>query len=354
MAQNQSNLPVQQINEHPIVKYIEQRKDDLLAIMPKTLTPEKMMKFAINSLQRTPKLMQCSIESVYMAFAECLRCGFEPGVFGKAHLVPFFNGRTRKYEAQFILGYTGMIQLARNSGEITTIEAHLVYGRDKFQYKVGEIPHHEPCFDDDRGKIRLGWAYAKFKDGSYQVAIMSLSEINGIMNRSKSKDKNGRLVGPWVTDYPEMAKKTLIRRLSKYLPLTIEAQQAIMRDDEKMYDFRQANVLDDLPTNDTVGTDKAKEILKKKRAEMAKKKDDEVTGAEPPEGLFDNFINEKQVKKLCATYTKTGIDEKTVKAFLEKQYGIASRKDIKKEWFDDILAWCADEANAGLDPADVF
>jgi recombination protein RecT len=197
------------------------------------LTPDRLLRVACAAVSRQPKLADCTPASLYLALANCGQLGLEPNLLGSAYLVPFKrsikspDGKwSSVMEAQFIPGYRGLIELARRSGEIQTISAHVVREKDDFSYAVGERPIHRPYLgEDDPGKMRLAWAIATFKDGGFQVEVMTRREIDSIRGRSKAKDD-----GPWVTDYEEMARKTVVRRLCKYLPLTIELADAVAAD----------------------------------------------------------------------------------------------------------------------------
>ena len=150
------------------------------------------------------------------------------GVLGQAYLVPYFNRKKNITEAQFIPGYKGLIALARRSGEVTSIESHIVYSNDTFNLTLGLDTHveHIPNLDGDRGAIRLVYGVAKFRSGGHHFEWMPLAEVEKIRARSKAASN-----GPWVTDYEQMVRKTLIRRMMNYLPMSIELQAAVQVSD---------------------------------------------------------------------------------------------------------------------------
>jgi recombination protein RecT len=125
-----------------------------------------------------------------------------------------------------IVDYKGLVALARRSGEIADIHADVVCRNDRFRYSFGTngTLEHEPNLDD-RGPVRAAYSFAKLKDGSSSYEVMSIQEIEAIRNRSKAGKS-----GPWVTDWNEMAKKTVFRRHSKWLPVSSEFQEAIDKD----------------------------------------------------------------------------------------------------------------------------
>jgi len=119
-----------------------------------------------------------------------------------------------------------LIELARRSGQIKTLAAYVVHEKDKFSWKVGQRPEHEPYLgDDDPGELRLCWAIAEFTDEAFQVEVMTKRQIEAVRKCSRAGDS-----GPWTQHTEEMWRKTCIKRLAKYLPLTIELADAIEAD----------------------------------------------------------------------------------------------------------------------------
>lgn len=189
---------------------------DLRTALPATakLTPERLARIAITTMRVTPSLMQCSVPSLLGAMVQCAQLGLEPDPrLGLAYLVPYGK------DCQLIIGYRGLIQLARRSGDVATVEAHVVYEHDHFDCQWGTEAHltHRPLILGDRGEAVMVYALAKFADGSALWEVMSRADVDAIRARSKTSSN-----GPWKTDYLEMARKTVVRRLSKYLPLSVE------------------------------------------------------------------------------------------------------------------------------------
>lgn len=240
-----SNTAIQQSAQQPsptttFAKYLDTRKENLRAIIPKTLTLDRVMKVAIAAFARTPDLQECSLESIYLAINQSVQLGLEPnGPLQHAYLVPFFNKKTNRKECQFIPGYKGLIALARRSGEIQSIESHVVYEKDFFKVKLGSggFLNHEPHFDGPAGKPRLVYAFARLKDGGEQFEVMTLEQVNAIKARSKASN-----YGPWQTDYEEMARKTVVRRLTKYLPMSVELAEALDADADRDADRAPINL----------------------------------------------------------------------------------------------------------------
>lgn len=217
---------------------LERMKPALAAVLPKHVTADRMLKVVLSATARQPKLLECSTTSIVRSVMQAGELGLEVGgLLGEAYLVPYNNkvedenGRTRwEKQAQCIPGYKGLIKLARQSGQIASIIAVVVYVEDKFRVLPAEDRiEHEPDLKGDRNDedIVAVYAIARFREGGQQIDYMTLAEVDKIRARSKSAES-----GPWVTDFAEMARKTVVRRLCKYLPLSAELAQAIELDNE--------------------------------------------------------------------------------------------------------------------------
>ena len=198
---------------------------------------------ALVACGRQPKLLECTQQSILKSVMQSAELGLDcSGTLGRGWLVPYYNNKIKSLEAQFIPGYQGLIDLARRGGQIARIESRVVYENDRFELAYGTDQNltHIPELVKPRGNMVCVYAIAELKDGSQQIDVMTLEQIEGIRNRSKAKDG-----GPWKTDYDEMARKTVIRRISKYLPLSIELAKAIEIDDQQ-YDGN-VEIINSLP-----------------------------------------------------------------------------------------------------------
>ena len=192
----------------------DKSKHSLAQVLPKHVTPERLLKVALTATSTTPALLACKPMSLLKAVFQAGQLGLEAGgLLGEGYLIPF------KDEVQFIPGYRGLIKLARQSGQIASIEARVVYARDAFELEYGLEPKlvHKPLLAEDRGDFMFVYAIATLKDGSKQVEVMTKGEVDKIRARSKASTD-----GPWVSDYAEMAKKTVLRRICKLLPVSAE------------------------------------------------------------------------------------------------------------------------------------
>lgn len=221
--------------------FFEANKESIKAVLPQHMTPDRMMKIALRALRTTPKLMQCTLSSLFGAVVTCAQLGLEPNTpQGHIYLIPFENKKKNITEVQIVVGYKGLIDLARRSGEIVSISSHPVFENDPFDVSFGteESIMHKPKLDGARGKIVGFYAVAKLKDGGTQLEFMSASEVNAIRDGSQGYRTAVRFAkpgqapnSPWATDYDEMGRKTVIRRLCKYLPMSIELANAASLDE---------------------------------------------------------------------------------------------------------------------------
>lgn len=209
---------------------LEKNKTQLINALPKHINADRMIRLACTEFSKNPKLLECDSRSVFGALIQASQLGLEIGVLGQAYLVPFFNGKTKQLECQCIPGYKGLISLARRSGEVTSIETNIVYMNDKFEMILGieSSLRHEPFLDGDRGEPRLVYGVAKFKDGGYHLEWMPIQDVDKIKKKSLLKLKESMIpYSPWVTDYEQMVRKTLIRRMANYLPMSVELQTSL-------------------------------------------------------------------------------------------------------------------------------
>lgn len=224
--------------------------------LPKSMTAERLTRIVMTECRKVPALMQCNQESFFGAVLQCAQLGLEPGsALGHCYLLPFGNGKSRdgRPNCQLIIGYRGMIDLARRSGQIVSINAYCVHEADEFEYELGLHPdiHHRPSPLAERGPVTYVYAVAVLKGGGVQFEVMSRAEIEAVRAQSKAGKS-----GPWVTHWDEMARKTVVRKLFKYLPVSIEAVRAVEIDEKS--DRGEAVTEDDFI--DTTFVDKGQEI----------------------------------------------------------------------------------------------
>lgn len=195
-------------------------REQIAKALPKHLTSDRMIRVALTALRRTPKLMQCSPESVCKCMLDLSAAGLEPDG-RRAHLIPYGT------ECTVIFDYKGLAELAMRSGLVSSIHADLVCDKDFFEADTGRITH-KVNYREPRGDAYAAYCLIRFKDGSEKAEVMTRDEIESVRARSRAGKS-----GPWVSDWGEMAKKTAARRAFKWVPLSSEIRDAIEAEDEE-------------------------------------------------------------------------------------------------------------------------
>lgn len=217
--------------QHGIAEMLKTAWPRIQKVMPKHMSSERMYQIALSAINTTPKLAECSPATILSCVMKCSALGLEPSAvdgLGRAYILPYRS--KQGMQAQLILGYRGMIALARRSGEIKDISARAVYKGDEFEYSFGldeKLNHRPAAREHEQGeKPTHVYMVAHFKDGGHYMDVMTAQEVEAVRKRSKAANN-----GPWVTDYEAMAKKTVIRRAFPYLPVSVEAMNAAASDD---------------------------------------------------------------------------------------------------------------------------
>lgn len=207
--------------------------------LPANVPAEKFVRTVLTAIQMNPQIAEATETSVINA---CMKAATDGLILdGREAALTIYNVNkgTREApkwakEAQYMPMVTGIIKRVRNSGEISLFNAFVRHENDLFKRKLGLelVLEHEPN-DDNPGKVIGAYAVCKYKDGEIDFEYMTIQQIESIRTRSKSPTK-----GPWATDYEEMCKKTVMRRLSKRLPMSSDLHNVIQRVDE-LYDMNE-------------------------------------------------------------------------------------------------------------------
>lgn len=211
---------------------MQQYKGQIAAALPKHVTAERLMRICLTEFRKNPKLQQCDHLSFLGAVVTAASLGLEPGsALGQCYLIPYKN------ECEFQISYRGMVDLARRSGNIVSISARCVYEGDDFAVQLGteETIHHVPRFATTN--LVSVYAVAKLVGGGTQFEVMSAGEVEYIRNKF-SKQPGGTA---WTNSYDEMAKKTVVRRLFKMLPASVELAAALNAEETKSHDILDAD-----------------------------------------------------------------------------------------------------------------
>lgn len=205
------------------------------ASLPTGMNPERFGRLLLTAANTNPELFECEPRSFLAAGVMAAQLGLEPNdPRGLAYLIPFRDRRRGVKVVNFIVGYKGMLDLARRSGMVSTIQAVPVFRQDRFEYRLGLDPHieHVPG-DHDENPDDLTHVYAVAKvNGDPQFVVLTRRQVDKIKAQSQGAKSN---YSPWNTHYSEMAAKSAIRRLCKLLPQTVEMARADQADERSLH-----------------------------------------------------------------------------------------------------------------------
>lgn len=216
-------------------QYIERMKPGIAAALPSVITPERFTRMVLSAVSSNPTLAQTTPKSFLGAMMTAAQLGMEPNTpLGQAYLIPFRNHGV--LECQFQLGYKGLLDLAYRSGEVSSIQAQIVYENDKFEYSYGLEPKlvHVPAMSD-RGDPTFVYAVFRTKDGGFGFEVMSMDDCRAHAKRYSKAYSSG----PWQTNFEEMAKKTVLKRVLKYAPLKSDFQRGVAQDETIKVDISE-------------------------------------------------------------------------------------------------------------------
>lgn len=216
--------------------------------LPSVMTPERFTRIAMTALSTNPKLQACTGESFLGALMQAAQLGLEPNTpLGQAYLIPYGS------QCQFQLGYKGLIELAHRSGEFKSIYAQTVYENDEFSFELGLDANliHKPVLGSSRGKPIAYYAVYKLVNGGYGFEVMSYDDVTSHAKQFSKSVNNG----PWKTNFDEMAKKTVLKKVLKYAPIKTEFARGIAQDEtvKSAIDQDMASQPDELDYIDVAG-----------------------------------------------------------------------------------------------------
>ncbi|TJZ85799.1 recombinase RecT [Paracoccus hibiscisoli] len=241
-----SAKPLRQVANVRELLVNDQAKQQLAAVAAGHMRPERMLRLMANAMRTTPQLGECDPLSLLGAMMTCASLGVEANTpLGHAYLIPFKNNRKNITEVQLILGYKGMIDLARRSGHIVNIHGDVVYEGDEFSFEYGSEQHLKHRPKGKRVNPIYAYCHAKLTDGEAFV-VLPWDEVMAIRDGSqgyKTAVKYNKKDSPWIAHQHEMAAKTAVRALFKYLPISIEMDGGKLGDalsiDDQQVDFSQ-------------------------------------------------------------------------------------------------------------------
>ena len=285
-----------QIQKRAPTQY-EQLKHDIVRAMPEiemslpeNVTPKKFLRVLLNTVLNNPDFLKCTRVSLFSAASKCAADGLFPDN-REAAMIPY------KSVVQYQPMVGGILKKIRNSKEVPSLFAEVVYKDEHFVFgtssEKGRYLDHIPNPGGSRGTSENAiacFAMSKLTDGTVDFEVMSKEEVEYI--RSKSKANNSPA---WREFWGEMAKKTLIKRLAKRLPMSADVEDLLDRDNED-FDFKNARNIEPNGPKESLA-----EKLKKGNQELdaIEFKDEDHTVVEIPEEVvikkpadpeaFENF-----------------------------------------------------------------
>ena len=225
----QTNAVSEKKQPRTLKDYVSIMMPEVRKALPSVITPERFTRIVLSAISNNPDLQKCTPQSFLGAMMNSAQLGLSPNTpTGEAYLIPYRN--KGQLECQFQIGYRGLISLAYRSGQVKTIYAEAVRDGDEFNYELGLEPKlvHKPA-DKNRGDITYFYAVFKLVNGGEGFTVMSKDDMDKHM-RKFSKAANAGY-SPWQTNYEEMGKKTVIKRVLKLAPLSSDIQMNIAQDE---------------------------------------------------------------------------------------------------------------------------
>lgn len=226
--QNQVAITPEKKEQKSMQSYIKAMEGEIKKALPSVITPERFTRMVLSAISTNQKLGSCTPASFLGAMMSAAQLGLEPNTpLGQAYILPYMNKGV--LEAQFQLGYKGLIDLAYRSGEVELVQAHIVYANDEFECEFGLEPKlkHVPA-SKDRGEAVKVYAMFKTKSGGYGFEVMSMDDVKA--HASKYSKAYSSSFSPWATNFEEMAKKTVLKKCLKYAPLKSDFVRGIVQD----------------------------------------------------------------------------------------------------------------------------
>jgi recombination protein RecT len=293
MTESKALKPVEALQQG-----LEQFSHKLAQSLPQGLSVDKFVRTVMQGVQThkdQSKILNASRKSLFLAVQKAAGDGLQ--LDGREAALVVFGD-----EVTYMPMVQGLIRLARNSGEIASIVAEVVYSNDKFTYRIGtdEMPLHEPDWFGDRGKPVGAWAVVRLKNGEVISTIMSQKDIMSTVSKSKNLYQYDTVKG---AHFKEWWKKTVIKNVLKYAPKSTELERVLQQEEKQDFEeVKEAPATEQsMPEPEkkprqtrAAKTAKAEQILE---PEIIEAEYDNVTGEVYPDPSDDSFydIDEDQV-----------------------------------------------------------
>ena len=230
MDQKQANVSNTGVDPYKRAQsYLKAMTPAITQALPKSkgMDAERLSRMTLTTLKTNPKLLECSIESLLGAVLQSAQLGLEPNLLGSCYFIPY------RGVVSFQIGYKGLIDLVCRKGDVINVVAQEVRKGDTFEYEYGkgETLKHIPAPNAERGEIEYFYAYANMKNGGFAFQVMHVSDIEKIRDEYSISYKFDKGNSIWSKHFEAMAVKTVIKRLIKYLPISVETQEAVSYDE---------------------------------------------------------------------------------------------------------------------------
>lgn len=198
-------------------------KDQFEMVLPPSIPADRLIRVLQTVVQLNPDLAKPDSRQALLGAAMTVaQLGLDPTpAIGHAYILPF------KGRPTFVLGYKGAVWLAADNG--VHLKSEVICSNDIYEVQLGtdaHIHHRLPPFGEERGDPLAYYCVATFNDGAPPMFdVMTRDQIEKIRQGSPGKNSPA-----WSQHYDEMAKKTVLKRLSKSIPLGVKAAEAIAHD----------------------------------------------------------------------------------------------------------------------------
>lgn len=355
-------------------QFLEQRKKEIIKALPKFQrgTIDKFIRVTLTAMQgdqRLAKAFSTNPGGFYLALLKAAGDGLVPdGHAGHAYLIPYWNGKDKRYDIQYQIGYRGFIELALRSGKCDSIEAVPVYSNEHFIHEQGLSPilEHKPIYANDRrGELFAVYAIARLTGVPLDRSpflVMYKDDVLAIRARAKGawKEDGKTLQGPWKTDEKEMWKKTAVRALAKYLQLSPEMVRAAVRDE-----YQEAGVIEGDPETLTMHDLEPRAVgdpAQSENGQTTESDGEEGSGegkgeAEAEAGATkpgDELVDAKRhLKLIWARARNTQKTDLDVHAFVLWKFGIHSTTELRVSQVNEVITW-ADKVDSHKETPEEF
>lgn len=234
-----SNKPVSKNQfTKQLTSMLEKKRNDIADALADQIDVGRFTKTALVAARKSPRLRKCSVESIYESLLDSARLGLQPD--GKeGAIVPYYDSDDERYQAQFQPMTEGISSLMLRSNNVAKVEARAVRENDQFDYSygTGQYIEHKPA-REDRGDVIASYAIIYWTSTDEPtIEVLEKEDIEDCRNASDAPNSPA-----WSDWYGEMARKSAVKRISKYADLSPEAREVIDVDNEAMqYDFDNGN-----------------------------------------------------------------------------------------------------------------